>query len=518
MPLDPSISWKQYAVVDQTFYKTILLVGQSNVATAGIYKDLHLKTVNQINTMFGADSHLAFLIKDSLTMFQGFVKPKIMAVSYKDNLADVKRVLNLEITGTSTEQKTLQVKINSLNPDRISTQTVSAFASFFTEDAFCIDYSRNGKLIRGSIKNTASGYHPVFSTIYNNDVIVEIDITEGMTQNQIATLINTKINASVNALYDSTVLDNDLTLTATHKGIIGQNFTFEIVQSTIPAGVSFNLTQTTAGSGVIDTSSILDITDEEGVKLSSLRFDYVVIPYGFSITNLVNDAKAKFDNVLEYNNRCLDYYIFQSTSIDLSSDVALDSLASANPTTEKGLARCLIILEKKDNFTNKGVFEYDKRYLIKLKQFTPFQIEEDKTFNLGNCSSLSNNEIYADLTKLFSVSIIRKLYVETFIPEDFTGAENYDANGISNTLNYTKSDIEAFFENYRDYVDGTLTTHPIYKDRFSGLIKRNDEVRSQYNEILANSIYFDSSQTLNLSLMFNLVETIKNLFISSYNK
>ena len=43
--LNPAISFlTQDAVVDTSFYKTLVITGQSNTATAGIHKDIELKT------------------------------------------------------------------------------------------------------------------------------------------------------------------------------------------------------------------------------------------------------------------------------------------------------------------------------------------------------------------------------------------------------------------------------------------------------------------------------------------
>ena len=513
----PSQSWKNKTIQKTSLFRTVLLVGQSNVAVAGIYKDLQNKTEEQINTMFGANSHLSFLIKDCLKMFSGFTKPKLMAVSYRDDAEDVKRVLNLEILGTATETRFLELKMNSLNPDRIATQTASAFASIFTEDAFCTDFLNNSIVQKGEFKNIATGYHPILANIYDNDIIIEVEIASGMTQNQIATAINTAINAKLNSIYTSSVTDNDVILMASHKGLIGQNFTFEIIKSTIPAGISTVITQTTAGSGSIDISNILNIADENGDKLEVLDFDYVVVPYGFSVSNLVIDAKAKFDDVLLYNNKALDYHIFQATSLDLSDDIALDSLAVANPISVNNLTRSMLIIEKKDNFSNKPLVDYSKIKRIELKQFISIDKKTDNSVFLGNCYSLSNDSVYKELNKLFSVSAIRELYVEHFIPIDFTGEQNYDEFGISIGLNYNKEDIIAIFKQYRDIIDGTETKSTC-GNRFSGLIKSDAQARIDYDEILTNSIRFDSSQTLSMNLLFNLVETIKNLAITSFNK
>lgn len=512
-----STSWKNITIKSDKLFRTVVLVGQSNTAIAGIYKDLEYKTEEQIDTLFGADSHLAFLIKDSVKMFNGFVKPKLMAVSYQDIVSDVARALELQITGTASEDRLLQIKVNSLNPDRVSTQTASAFASFFTEDATCVDFVKNGKLQRGSIRNIASGYHPMLANVYDNDVIIDVSISSGMTQNQIATAINTAINAKANCLYNSTVATNTLTLTATHKGLISQNFTFEIIKSTIPAGITTSISQTVAGSGIVDISNILNLTDSEGDKLGSLDFDYIVVPYGLSISNLVIDSKAKFDNVLQFNNKALDYHIFQAKAVDLSNDTEINALATANPLSENGLTRSLIVVEKKDNFTNKPIYDYSKKSLIEFKQFIPLEREREGAVFLGNCYSLSNDSVYKDLTKLFSVSAIREVYVEHLIPLYFTGSETYDENGASTEISYNKSDIITIFQQFRDIIDGSNIS-TVFLNRFSNLIKSNSDARSQYDEILENSINFDSSQTLSVNLFFNLVEAIKNLYITSFNK
>ena len=58
----------------------------------------------------------------------------------------------------------------------------------------------------------------------------------------------------------------------------------------------------------------------------------------------------------------------------------------------------------------------------------------------------------------------------------------------------------------------------IYADNFSGLLKNDEKSKNDFDELLENSISFDSSTgTLSQQIVTNFVDVIKNLNIISYN-
>lgn len=520
---NPKISFTGVpANVASPLYKTILLVGQSNTATAGIYKDLELDTIADIETKFGSGQHLTEMLKESISVVSNsFRKPKIIAVSYQDdNSGDVAKVLKLSVTGTATETKFLKLKINSLNQDKVASRIATIMGSRLTQGANLLGYSKNPTIISGSPKNAKLGFHPILKGIYSNDCIVEVEITKGMTQNQIATAISNAITSKTSSVFSSAVNGtnaNEVDLTAKNKGIVSQGYTIELVNNTLSSGVSVAITQTTEGSGTIDISNILNITDSNGIKLSSLNFEFVVVPYSFTISNLVSDAYSKIENVLQTNNVCLDYLIIQATAIDTSSNTEINNLASANPTSEEGRVRALFVLNKVKNWQNYFVINYDEKNKLENKQFSYIQSEVDGSSTTGITKTLSNQDSYKDINKVLSYSVVREAIVELFVPRDFTGEEDYNENGISGTTSYNKADIIRIFTLYRDILDGS-SLDDIYADNFSGLLKNDEKSKNDFDELLENSISFDSSTgTLSQQIVTNFVDVIKNLNIISYN-
>jgi len=301
--LDPIISAPiEDASVDTSYVQTIVLTGQSNTATEGLHKDLELLTQDQINTQFGASSHLASMLRECATIWENsIVKPKLWAASYEDNSSAVARILEATVSGTSTEERTLKLRINSLNPDRIAAQEVAILAARNTKAAYCAEYAQNNVQF-GAPKNAKNTFTPKLTKATVNDVIVEVVIPKSTGANAAAALINAAINAKTTSVYGSAVSSAVLTLTAKHKGSLGNFFSFEVVYGTMPAGLALAVVEDTAGSDVVDASGVLDLEDGYGVKLKNLNFNFFVAPISYSVSAVVTDAKAKFDNVTNYKN------------------------------------------------------------------------------------------------------------------------------------------------------------------------------------------------------------------------
>lgn len=514
--LNPSISWRNIdSAVDTSFYKTVLVVGQSNTASEGIYKNLELLTEAQINTNFGANSHLAACLRDVRTlMADSIVKPKIMAVSYEDKFDAVNRIVTATVTGTATEDRTLNIKLNSLNPDRMMTQEAVILALRNTKGAYCGKYARNGVEF-GSPRNANMGINPILADAFTNDVIVEVEITRGMTASQAAAAINTAVNAKTTAIYTSTVLLEVVTLTADHKGAIGNMFAVECVSSTIAAGLAIALEEETAGSGVVDATAILAITDENSIPLSELNFDFMVIPYGYSVTALVADAKAKWDNVLDYNNQCLNYEIMRSVALDLSSATAINSLASAESINEAGIVK-QILISKLDGLRIIGVNDKATRDLIESKQFTPLQREKDGRISIGNAYTLSNSISFRTLRNVITIGLVREVHIEKFFAPDFTERNYVDGKSV-NSYSYNRDEIIARFKYFRDILDGTVINNDTYTNDYAGVLENSPRAREKFDELLQIMVSFDkTNDQLIVPLNNTLTHPIKSIFVLSY--
>lgn len=515
MPILPPISFKtQDAVVDVSTTKTLLLVGQSNTATAGLYKGLENYSIDLVESTFGEDSHLTSLLKDVLTNFSdSIVKPKLWAVSYVDEGTAVARVLDLTVTGTSTEEKTLKIKLNSMNPDRTTAQAASILALRNTQGSSIGDFAKNNVLV-GAAKNASMPFNPYLSEFKTNDVVIEVLITDGMTNAQVATAIDTAVNASTKAIYGSSVLSNVATLTANHKGSLSNYFSIELLD--VADGISIAVSEDTAGSGVVDATAILDIEDDESMKLSELDFNFIVLPISYSVSALVTDAKAKWDNILQYNNRALEYFIMRGDALDFSTTTELDNLATAEPVEENGIVK-QIYVSKKDGFAIRGVSDYNNRLLIEAKQFTTILRELDGRISVGNAFTLSNSTGFTNLERTITAAFIREIFAEKFLPIDFP-ERNYTSGTAVNEYTYSRNDVISKFQFYRDLIDGTRVNDPVFGTVYAGLVSNSEVARARYDELLDLSVSFDTAtKQLIVQLINELNNPIKSLFIlSSY--
>ncbi len=503
------------AVVDTSYYKTLVIVGQSNTATAGLYKDIELKTIKQINTLFGAGSHLASLLRDNWQyMSNSIVKPKVWAISYPDLAGGVKRILTSVVSGTATEAKTLQIKLNSLNPDRTAVQTATVLALRNTKGAYAGDYAANG-IEFGAPRNANMGFNPILADATTQDVVIEVPVSIGDTAATVATALNAAINAATSAIYTSTVATATLTVTANHKGALGQMFAFEVVAASLPAGIAIATTEATPGTGIVDATGILALTDSDSNTLAELDFNYITLPYGYSVTALTADAKAKLDNVLQYSNRCLEYQIFRGIAVDTSNSSNITTLASANPIQADGIVKSVFV-SALDGLVVHGVTAYSERNALEAVQLSPIQ-KDTKTgnINVGNTYTFSDSIGFVNLERLLTVEAARQFIVEEMLPQDFQ-ERNFTFGTAVNSYTYNKNDVISKFQFYRDILDGT-NVNTTYASDYAGLFDNNSAARSRYDELLDKSVSFDKiTKQLVVQLAAELTNPIKSIFAIAY--
>jgi len=501
------------AVVDTSFFQTIVITGQSNTATAGLYKDIEQKTVAQINTLFGADSHLASLLREAYQMcVNSLIKPKIWAISYADNGSGTARILESTVSGTSTAAGTLKVKINSLNPDRTTVQNAVIMGLRNTKGAYAGDYAQNGVEF-GAPSRANMGFNPLLVDAFAQDVIVEVELAKGTTAANAATAINAAINASTKAIYGSSVATAVLTLTCNHKGALGNMMAVEFLD--IPAGLAIATLEDTAGAGVVTATGILDIEDEEGLKLSELDFNIITVPYGYSVTALVADAKAKWDNVFAYSNRCLEYFIFRGTAIDTSDSGEISTLASANPIEEDGLVKNLFV-SKLSGINIRGVTDASEITALEAVQFTPIQKDmKIGKITTGSTVTLSDSVGFVNIERVLAAARTREFIIEKMMPADFQ-ERSYTSGTSVNTYTYNKNDIISLFQLYRDILDGTNNTSS-YSADWQGLLDNSAEARARFDELLELSFTFDKvTKQAALSLANDLTDPIKSMYLIAY--
>lgn len=488
--LDPIISAPiEDASVDTSVTQTLLVTGQSNDATAGLYKDLEFLTHAQIDAKFGADSHIAAMLRDVITMYSdSIVKPRLWAASYADVGSDTARVLESTVTGTATKDVTLKIKINGLNPDRTSSQSAAVAALRMTKGAYCGPYTIGNEEF-GSPRLASNNFTPILAKAETNDVIIDVSISTGDDATDIATAITTAIQASTRSIYDATSALGVVTLTNVHKGAIGNFMGFEPIASSFKdAGFTIATVEDTAGAGYHDATGILNLTDDEGVKLSALNFNLIALPYGYSSTALQNDSFAKFTNILAYGNKTLQYMIFKGTAVDTSSTSAVDAVSSANPVEEKGVVKT-ILLSRISGLTIKGVTDYAESAYIKNKQITPVQYDAKFGYNLGRTSTLSDSTAFRPISAFFASTMSRKYVTELKVQVDFF--EKAFTFGESNSVStIDKATALGLFEFYYDVLAGNKSD-PVYGTDYNGLIDNSETAKRNFLDVINLKFSFD---------------------------
>lgn len=515
--LNPDVSFlTEDASSDSSFSKTSVIVGQANSSSEGLFKDLELKNIDEIDALFGAGSHLASLLRDAVTMMSdSIVKPKLWAVNYHDKSDAVARIVRVAASGTATESKVLKIRLNGGNPNRVAVQAATALALRNTKGAYCGNFAQNA-IEFGAPVNARRAFNPILDDFSTNDVMVEVNIDRGSGAATVAEVVTDAINAKLQSLFSAELDSANIMLTAKHKGSLGQNFTIEIMPDSIATGIAFSITEDTEGTGVVDASSILSISDNYDFELRDLDFNYIVLPYGYSIDSLVTDAKAKLDNVLDYNNRCLEYHVFRGTAIDLNSDEELDDLAGDEPVEAIGVVKTLFLMSEV-GFSIKPVIKRTFRKAIENKQFTPIQYDaKNGDITVGNCYTLSNSIGFKNIERLLAAELVREVIVEKFMPSDFPESDFTTGDNVDSTT-YNKDSIVSKFQSYRDILDGS-NVNSVYGKDFSNIVVSSAEARARFDELLNVSVTFDkTTKQVALKLANELTNPLKSIFIiSSY--
>lgn len=517
MALNPKVSSQNFnALQDTSFYRTVVIVGQSNTATAGLYKDIEYDDIQTIDEKFGKSSHIGRALRDASIMLTGFIKPKIWAVSYQDKSAAIARILETTVTGTATKSYTQKIKIHSLDPFNVSVQVATAHALRQTKGAACGSVYANAAITTGLPANSAGQFNAPLLNIKTNDVLIDVAITKDDTATQVATKIKNAINANNYSIYSADNTAGVVTLTSKHKGAISQFFAVEFIANSSTTGLTFETVEDVAGSDAVDISAMLtNVKDNDNTPLGELDFDYIVVPYSYNIDNLVIDAKAKWDNVTAYGNRAMDYRIIQATAIDLSNNTELDELTTDNPIEENGIVKNLCVLSKEDIIIRP--VSYTKIALIESRQFTPIQKEFDNTITVGNCYTLSNKAGFVPLNRVLSAGLQRFFWIEKQIPLFFR-EKSFSTGTATQPFVLTIYEIISWAKYVRDILDGTnISTE--YKDDYAQTIDNSPEVRAQFDEYIEAKIRFDiSSKTVFLELITELLNGIENISITFFNK
>ena len=515
MSIYPTVSYQNLDGRQDTSYKErIVIVGQSNTANEGLYKDIEFMSSKEIDTLFGKSSQIGRALRDATSMLTGFVKPSIYAVSKKDKSSAVARTLETTVTGSATKSFTQKIKIHSLDPFNLSVQTAVAHAMRHTKGCSCASVSQNGAVTVGLPANAAQNFNAPLPKAKTNDVYVSVEIVKNDTPTQIAAKVVTAVNANAYSIYSATSSGAVITFTSKHKGEVGQFFSVEFVPYSSATGVSYETLEDIAGSGAVDISTILtDVLDKNETPLGELDFNYFVVPYSYDIEAIKTDAYAKWENVYNYRGRALDYIIFQATALDLTDSTELNTLAADNPTSEEGIVRHLMVLSKETNSVIRLV-KPSKIEAVESKQFTPIAEEQDGTATVGNSVTLSNSDGFIDLSRVLSSSIVRAFIVEKIIPLYFQEKSFTTGDAVQGFMK-TTGEIIADFKEARDVVDGT-NQNTIWGAMFAGLVSNSPTARAVFDEVLEATTSF-SNKTVFVNIVNELLNPIQNISITATN-
>jgi hypothetical protein len=511
----PATSYQNLDGVQDTSYKErIVIVGQSNTATAGLYKNIELMSSKEIDTLFGKSSQIGRSLRDANSMLTGFVKPSIYAVSYADKSNAVARTLQTTITGNAIKSFTQKIKIHSLDPFNLSVQTAVAHAMRHTKGCACASVSQNGAVTVGLPANAAQNFNAPLPQAKTNDVYVNVEIAKNETPAQIAAKVVAAVNANAYSVYSAASSGAVITFTSKHKGEIGQFFSVEFIPYSSATGVSYETLENIAGSGSVDISTMLtNVLDETETPLGELDFNYLVVPYSYNIDALKTDAYAKWENVYNYRGRALDYIIFQATALDLTDNTELNALAVDNPTSEEGIVRHLMVLSKETNSVIRLV-KPSKIAIVESKQFTPITEEQDGKATVGNSFTLSDSAGFIDLSRVLSSSIVRAFIIEKRIPEQFQ-EKSFTTGSVVQGFMKNTGEIIADFKETRDIVDGT-NQNTVWGTMFAGLVSNSSTARAVFDELLEATTSF-SNKTVFVNIVNELLNPIQNISITATN-
>jgi len=364
--------------------------------------------------------------------------------------------------------------------------------------------------------NSGGQFNAPLTKIKTNDVIIDVAITKGDTETQVATKIKDAINGNDYSVYSASSTAGVITLTSKHKGEISQFFAVEFVANSSTTGVAFETLEDVAGSDAVDISAMLAaVKDSDNTPLGELDFDYIAVPYSYTVTNLITDAYAKWENVTAYGNRALDYRIVQATAINLSDNTDLDTLTTDNTIQEIGITRHLCVLSLDDLIIRP--VSYNKTALIESRQFTPIQQEFDNTITVGNSYTLSNQTGFIALNRVLASSVARSFIVEKAIPS-FYREKNWSNGTAIQPFVISREEAIAHAKYTRDILDGTNINTEYGRD-YAQIIDNSIDARSQFDEYLEATISFDiSSKTLSLNFINTLLNGIENLSLTVFNQ
>ena len=159
--------------------------------------------------------------------------------------------------------------------------------------AIALDDNGAGAQAAGTLTVTGSATESGTISLYIAGVKVEVLVTSGDAQNTIAAAINTAIGANGDLPVTSGVATNVVTLTARHKGEIGNdidvrlNYAGKLAGEKTPAGVSIAIVQPTGGTSNPDVAAAIAVIPPD------LIFNIIVGPYTDS-TNLTK-IKTELD-------------------------------------------------------------------------------------------------------------------------------------------------------------------------------------------------------------------------------
>lgn len=247
----------------------ILLIGQKTSAgTASekvLYKDI--PNDNSWDVLFGKKSMLSAMIRQARSLCSiGQNQVRIDAIALNDVEAGTAPTGSISITGTATESKSLKFVIGS---------------------EYCHSF--------------------------------QIDVVKGQTATDVASALNTAINADATAMFSSSVNSGAVTLTFGHKGTVGNGTTIAVDGAVGGIAISLDAFADGASNPTVD-ADLFNL-------VSKLRYQGVAYPIEYGLTA----CKTLLDSRFNAKNKILDGCLFVCKTDTLANHkTALGALNSQN--------------------------------------------------------------------------------------------------------------------------------------------------------------------------------------------
>jgi len=509
----------------EKYRPTVAIIGQTteNIEKR-IYDGIENYTSKQVDKLFGAKSYISMQLKDAITCCSasGVYKPKIIAIPVQDHSADTsnkKQVTQLTVEILSAANTTLNIRVGKLNPSRLEVQYAVGHAIKYTENSNCSSFTVNGISV-GNPSNASKGSTvPSLPFIYDNDVVISVDVKKTDTAGAIAAKIKKAFDLNSNFPFVVVQADEVLTLTSVHVGYCGSLISIELENSSI----RLLKEEITAGIGTMDISDILEVKDTNDGKFGDYQVHFTPISDGIvskaQRLALVEDRYAKYKDVQQYSNLSLQgmittvlpFDLTKSIDVPAEADETIEQFHIDNPLYEEGVCQQYIVINKGvDVASFKPVNTYEKMKLIQDLQMSCICLDNDKvTIRVSPAYNRSDIAEIKFVDFFFQIYFVKEKLIEHITNTTLGyGENNYTTGKSSSTTILTKKAIMDSIMLAYDHFNGSKTTDTTFAP-FSGLIVEDADNRETARLTLESQFsYTKPTKSIVIAFVQDLVQPI----------